>query len=487
MITWMQKHKKYLIITIWISTIAFVGAGFVGWGQYSYGDKAGSVAKVGSIEISMGELQKSYSSLYTQYSQMFQGEFDEEKAKSFGLKSQALNQLTQQALVLNLAKSYNLEVSDAELLNEIRTQDYFLKNGVFDKELYKEILLRNNLSIKEYEAGLKKELLIRKTLKLLPIEAKESEIKILDTAISIADKINYKVLDTKIINIDTSDEFLKPFWESKKNDFMTEISYDLKFIKQAKISKEYDDATLTQYYNENKTSFKDSEGKILSLDAAKDKIKAELNAKETKKEALKTYVTYKKGQAEGVEIQTLTISPTKNPFGIDAFEVISKLTLTAPFSKPIMVGEDYFTFELVKINQPKAKSYEEAKNNVIYLYIDEQKKAKLLELAKNSFATFNGITTDFITGNDYNTITDLAGEEAKEFLSMLFTTQNKRGFFTLESGNVVMYNVLEQKLLNNTNTDQNNQIVRLKSAMFSEGLIKNLQNKYKTEIFIQGL
>ncbi len=487
MITWMQKHKKYLIITIWISTIAFVGAGFVGWGQYDYGDKAGSVAKVGSIEISMGELQKSYSNLYAQYSQMFQGEFDEEKAKSFGLKSQALNQLTQQALVLNLAKSYNLEVSDAELLNEIRTQDYFLKDGVFDKELYKEILLRNKLSTKEYEAGLKKELLIKKTLKLLPIEAKESEIKILDTAISIADKINYKVLDTKLINIDTSDELLKPFWESKKNDFMTEISYDLKFIKQAKISKEYDDATLTQYYNENKTNFKDNEGKILSLDAAKDKVKAELDAKETKKEALKTYVTYKKGQAEGVEIQTLTISPTKNPFGIDAFEVISKLTLTAPFSKPIMVGEDYFTFELVKINQPKPKSYEEAKNDVLYLYIDEQKKAKLLELAKNSFATFNGTTTDFITGNDYNAITDLGAEEAKEFLSMLFTTQNKRGFFTLESGNVVMYNVLEQKLLNNTNTDQNNQIVRLKSAMFSEGLVKNLQNKYKTEIFIQGL
>jgi peptidyl-prolyl cis-trans isomerase D len=225
----------------------------------------------------------------------------------------------------------------------------------------------------------------------------------------------------------------------------------------------------------------------LSLDAAKEKVKAELDAKETKKEALKTYVTYKKGQAEGVEIQTLTISPTKNPFGIDAFEVISKLTLTSPFSKPIMVGEDYFTFELVKINQPKAKSYEEAKNDVIYLYIDEQKKAKLLELAKNSFATFNGTTTDFITGNDYNAITDLSGEEAKEFLSMLFTTQNKRGFFTLESGNVVMYNVLEQKLLNNTNTDQNNQVVRLKSTMFSEGLIKNLQNKYKTEIFIQGL
>lgn len=50
-----------------------------------------------------------------------------------------------------------------------------------------------------------------------------------------------------------------------------------------------------------------------------------------------------------------------------------------------------------------------------------------------------------------------------------------------------MYNVLEQKLLNNTNTNPNNSIVRLKSAIFNEGLIKNLQNKYKTEIFIKGL
>ena len=50
-----------------------------------------------------------------------------------------------------------------------------------------------------------------------------------------------------------------------------------------------------------------------------------------------------------------------------------------------------------------------------------------------------------------------------------------------------MYNILEQKLLDTTNTNQNDSIVKLKSAMFNEGLIKKLQNKYKTEIFIKGL
>jgi len=487
MITWMQRHKKYLIVTIWISTIAFVGAGFVGWGQYSYGDKAGAIAKVGSVEITMGELQKSYSNLYNQYSQMFQGEFDDEKAKSFGLKSQALQFLTQQALVLNLAKSYDLKVSDAELLDEIKKQEFFHKDGVFDKEIYKQVLSRNNLSVKEYEADVKKELLIKKTLKLLPAEAQESEKNILNTAMNIADKIEYKLLDVNQINIDTSDATIKPFWEKMKNSFMSEVSYEVKFIKQPKLSLEFDDAAISGHYEDNKLNFKDSDGKILSLEDARSMVISELNAKETKKEALRGYIAYKKGEVEGLEVKDAVISISNNPFSKDAIDVVSTLTPLSPFSKPVMVGDDYFTFELVKINQSQPKSYEDAKSQAVAMYIDQERKARVLELAKNSFATFKGKTTDFITVNDYNKLTDLSESDANEFLNALVTKNSKKGYITLDSGNIVMYNILEQKLLKNDNNNQNDVIARLKSAMFNEGLIKNLQNKYKTEIFIEGL
>ncbi len=487
MITWMQKHKKYLIVTIWISTIAFVGAGFVGWGQYDYGDKAGSVAKVGSVEITMGELQKSYSNLYNQYAQIFKGDFDEEKAKSFGLQSQALNFLTQQALVLNLAKSYSLNITDAELLEHLKSLEYFQKDGVFNKEVYKSVLSKNNVNLKDYEADVKKELLIKKTLQLLPIKQKESEAKIIDTAMSIADKINYKVLKENLVTVETTDELLKPFWEKMQNKFMSEVSYDVKYIKQPKVTKEHDEALLAEHYNENKANFKDSEGKILALEAAKEKIKSDLDAKETKKEALKQYVAYKKGEIDNSLVQKATLIASNNPFGAEALESVSKLTPASPFSKPVMVGEEYLVFELVAINAAKPKTFEEAKAELLPIYAHEQKRNALLELAKNSFTTFNGITTDFITANDSNKLTDLTKDEADEFLSTLFTSQEKRGYINLESGNVVMYNVMEQRLLNNTNTDPNNSIVRLKSGMFNEGLIKNLQSKYKTEIFIKGL
>jgi len=488
MITWMQRHKKYLIITIWISTIAFVGAGFVGWGQYSYGDKAGAVAKVGNVEVTMGELQKSYSNLYAQYNKMFQGNFDEERAKSFGLQAQALKQLTDQALILNLADSYDLRVNDAELLAELKTQEYFFKDGVFNKSIYKEALSRNNLSMKEYEADIKKQMLIQKTLKLLPIKINTNESAIMNTIMSIADKIEYKVLTNADINIDTSDTVVKPFWETSKQNFMTEVSYEVNYIKQVQVSKEHDAIKIDEYYSQNRTHFKDEDGKILTLEDAKEGVIAELNAKATKDMALRAYIAYKKGKlSNDVNVQTIVISETNNPFNEVALEKIKKLSFTSPFLKPVEIDGEYFTFKLIKTNPSKAKSFEEAKSLVLPLFIESQKKIKLLELAKNSLNSFKGTQTEFITNKDAIKITDITLLEGNDFLMQLFNKQEKRGIISLKDGKVVLYNILEQKLLENINSNQDDSIVKLKSAMFNEGLISTLQNKYKTEIFIQGL
>ena len=488
MITWMQRHKKYLIITIWISTIAFVGAGFVGWGQYSYGDKAGAVAKVGEVEITMGELQKGYSRLYSQYNKMFQGNFDEAKAKSFGLQGQALKQLTDQALILNLAAAYDLEISNEELLKELTTQEFFFKDGVFDKEIYKQVISRNNMSINEYEKDLKKQLLIQKVLALLPVEANTNEAEILNTLMNISDKINYKVLDNSQITIETSDELLKPFWETSKNKFMTEVSYDIKYIKQEKANEIFEDSKVSAYYSDNKTHFKGEDGKILPLEIAKELVIEELNAKATKNLALRTYIAYKKGKLDAsVSVQTANVSASNNPFNNQILEKISKIKITAPYLKPVEMDGEYYTIELVKTLPSTAKSFQDAKADLLPLYIQETKKVKLLELAQNLVPTSNGETTDFITLNDAAKITSLSQTEANEFLSALFNKQEKRSLITLNSGKIVLYNILEQKLLTNTHNNQADSIVRLKSAMFNEGLIKNLQNKYNTEIFIEGL
>ncbi len=488
MITWMQRHKKWLIVTIWISTIAFVGAGFVGWGQYSYGDKAGAVAKVGDVEITMGELQKSYSRLYQQYAQMFQGNFDEERAKQFGLQKQALQQLIQESLLVNLAHSYNLTVSDQELYNQLKQDKNFLKNGLFDKELYKQILTQNRLTIAEYEKALRKQLLIQKVLKLLNVQTSANENRILDALLNISDKIEYKVLSPEEIVIDLKEDELKNYWTTVQNRFMNEKSFQVKFIKQSPVSATYDEATISKYYQENKTHFKDSEGKILELSNAKDSIVKELNDAATKKAALKTYIDYKNGKlSKDIVVSEATVSQTKNPFNTEAFEKISTAALTKPFIKPVEIDEIFYTFELVQVNPATPKTFAEAKGQVTPLFIEQKKKEKILELANHSVELFKGTTSEFLTMESTETLNGLSAGENTEFLQKLFMSDRKRNFIPLESGKIVLFNILEQKLLENTKRDQADIVARLKTSIFSEGLMKKLQKRYETEIFIQGL
>ena len=484
MITWMQRHKKWLIITIWISTIAFIGAGFVGWGAYKYGDKASAVAKVGKVEITLAEFQKTYSNLYNQYAQMFKGNFDQEKAKAFGLQKQALSQLIDQALILNLAKDYDVYVSDDELASEIAKLPYFQTKGKFDKNLYKEVLSRNNFKIKEFEEGMRKELTIKKILNLLPTVTSANENRVGDTLFDIADKIKYKLLTTDGINIKVDDKSLKNYWEGIKDRFKTEVLYHIALVEQKALHENFDETKIKTYYNDNKSHFRGDDGKILPLEEAKKKVVEELNAKETKKAALKSYIAYKKGQIN--DSKKLTISASNNSYG-DI--LLNKLAKTSPDSyiKPIPFKDGYIIVKLLSVTPAKTKTFEAAKNEVLPLYIAEQKKKKLLELAKKSIKTFKGTTSDFVTINDSQKLTKLDKRIAKKFLTQLFTQQNKQGYIVIDDKKIVLYDILEQKLLTDTHKESAAIVSKIKQTLFDQNIIKTLRGMYDIEIYYKGL
>jgi peptidyl-prolyl cis-trans isomerase D len=488
MISWMQKHRKWLVVTIWISTIAFIGAGVVGWGQYNYGKQATTVAKVGNVEISYQEYQRSYTQIYDYFNQMFQGKFDKEQAKKFGLEKQALNQLVNQALILNLAQSYSIKVSDDEILKIITSQQAFQTHGIFDKELYKTLIEKNNMTTKEYEADLKKQITIAKVLDLLTVQPTALETKSLQTAMNITDKINYKILDASMINVDTSDAKLKAFWESKKSSFKTEAAYDISFVVQPPVSKTYSSEEIAAYYNANKTEFADTKGVIKSEAEAKEQIVALLNKEATKKESLKTYINFKKGQLDqNIPIKAMTISMTNNPFDTQTVEEIATLNMHKAYMKPKLINNQFVIIKLNKSIPPVQKSFEEAKPQVSALYLAGAKGEELLKVAQNSIATFTGSVSDFVTARDTKGINGLDDKETREFLGKLFEANSKRGFITLEDKKVVLYAIVEQKLLTNTQDDVNSLVMKLKANLLSENLLKELRKQYKIEIYGKGL
>ena len=138
----MQKHRKYMLITMWVAVITFIGAGAVDWGGASYSSSASSVAKVGSVEVSNKEFSRLRSNMFEYYKTQMKGEFTQEMAEQFQLNQKVLNQLIMKALTLNLANEFDLTVSDADIIKEIQATPDFQRDGKFDISLYKSLLKR---------------------------------------------------------------------------------------------------------------------------------------------------------------------------------------------------------------------------------------------------------------------------------------------------------------------------------------------------------
>ena len=487
MITWMQKHRKYLVVTIWISTIAFIGAGFVGWGQYSYGDKASAIAKVGDVEITAADLQKSYSRLYNQYNKIFQGNFDQEQAKSFGLEKQAFEQLHDQALIINYANSLGMMVSDQEIYDVVKTEEAFMKNGAFDKDIYKQALKAAHMKPQEYEAEIKKSILLEKTLTKFSPKALALESKALDTALYIADKVEYKIITTSDINVAVNEDELKKYYDSHKMNYMSEPSYELSVITQELLHVMPSDSEIQAFHTEHKHDYTNEEGMLLSLEEAKDKVILSINEKATNKEALKKYIAFKKDKLDSaINIESVIISQSNNPYTEEVITAVKALS-PSEFLKPKKVNDSYVVVKVNKINASAPKAYENIVTELTTALLKEKRHQELVNLAKNSVEAFKGKTSVLLTREDISKFDDLEESDAATFLNSLFEKKTKRGYIEVSEDKIVLYSILEQKLLDKEQTDQENSVLRLKSSMFNQGLIKQLDTKYKTELFAKGL
>lgn len=295
MISWMQKHNKYLVWTIWVATIAFIGAGFVGWGSYSFGSKAGNIAKVGNIEISQTKLNMVYSSIYAQYNEAMKGTLDEKKAKELGLAQQAFARLATQAKIINFAQEVGLIVSDEELVKKLETISSFQEEGVFNKKIYEAYLRSQRLKAKTFESTFREELLIQKTMKLLNVVALPLEVEAISAAINISDKLAYQVLTQSDLDFVIEDSKVKAYWEMRKDNYMTPRMYDLSIVWTSSKDTNVTEEEIKAYYDTNSFNYADDKGKQLTFDEAKAQSTQDLKLKKQKNLLKKRTLPLKKG------------------------------------------------------------------------------------------------------------------------------------------------------------------------------------------------
>jgi peptidyl-prolyl cis-trans isomerase D len=232
-ISWMQRHKKWLVITIWISTIAFVGAGFVGWGAYNPSQSGGSVATVGNKDVAVEDIQREYNGLFNQYQQMFGAQFNQEMAKQLKLEELAYNNIVQRFLLLNLADEYGITATDKDVAKELVTITSFHKEGKFDETTYRNVLAQNRTTTTDFEEQLRQDIIVKKVTGIFTTPTNAKTLENINKVFFAEDKVSINVIDANKFKVHYSAGDLKKFYDENKENYKSKTQYAINIEKVA--------------------------------------------------------------------------------------------------------------------------------------------------------------------------------------------------------------------------------------------------------------
>ena len=477
MITWMQRHKKWLVITIWISTIAFVGAGFVGWGSYDYGSKGGVVAEVGNKEVTVEEYQQEYSNIYNEYSKMFGPMFSKELAEQLKLKDVAFKRVLEKNLIMAYGDSVGFTITDEEIAKELLKYEVFQKDGKFDKNLYIQVLNQNKMTPKDFEESLKNSILLQKTQKLFALNSSEKEIENLSKLLFIQDDITIKILNLNDVQVQIDENELKKFHDTNKNRYMSEVSYDLEVKTIPLISSNSTEDEIKAQYDKFKSDYRFEDGRIKTFEEAKQQVIADLDEKFTKKEALSVYLKLKKDEEKFDKIENFVES--KLPFLAENIEKINEVK-NGEIIKPFFENKNYYIVKLTNKKPSVVLSFEDAKDRVTLDFEKELKSKKLDEMANNMLNGFTGDNISGVTRESISKIPALEQQEAANFLNQLFSATKKEGVIRLEN-KAVLYRINSSNMATYDKTKDElvkNAVMQVQESDLVNNLLKKLETIY---------
>ena len=152
MITSMRRYRRVLQVGLLIVIAAFVATSVFVLGSNSLrGDPAGSVAKVNGESISTERYQRRYQEYINAYAQMMRDRFSPDMAERFGIPQQVVEDLVQEELILQRARSERIAVNDEELNAQIHAIPTFQDNGRFSLKRYEDVLRRVNMNKTTFE------------------------------------------------------------------------------------------------------------------------------------------------------------------------------------------------------------------------------------------------------------------------------------------------------------------------------------------------
>jgi hypothetical protein len=166
MLKMMRTNAKYFYILFVVVILSFI---FWGIGPKDGGEDRDILAEVGPYRITAQEYWRAYNNTFKFYRELYKDKFDEDMQKKLHLKENVLNAMVDNRLLLFAATRNGMTVSDDELNRAIESEPAFMRDGVFDMNVYQNRLRLERITPEIYEASKRQELAIQKMRRLIEL------------------------------------------------------------------------------------------------------------------------------------------------------------------------------------------------------------------------------------------------------------------------------------------------------------------------------
>ena len=390
MLRLMRKQAGSWVIKILLGAIVIV---FVFWGVGSFrSQRGGRVALVNGDQITLDEYREAYNNLIEQLRRRFGNNLNEDMLKQLQVKRQALNQLIDNKLLIQEAKRLKFRVSEIELADAISNFTAFQRAGMFDRNLYANVLDRLRMTPEVFEAAQKDAMLIDKLRTLITSSAKISDQEALEwyNWINASVNIDYVFFDPDHYkDIHPSDEEIKTFFENHKEKYKTDAMAKARYLHfnpdvfRSKIV--LSDEEVREYYDDNLETFKTPK----TVEARHILLKVNRDAdpetvKKTKDRALNILKLAKEGKDFAELAKQYSEGPTRNNGGylgkfkrdamVKPFSDMAFSLKAGEISEPVRTRFGWHLIKVEKVNEASVTSFDDAKKDIRKKLTDDMAK-----------------------------------------------------------------------------------------------------------------
>jgi peptidyl-prolyl cis-trans isomerase D len=382
-----KRHRWLTLFILFFISIAFI----FGIGSFVSGDfgpstvgTRGSAAEVNGEEISMNEYALERANMRRQYGQG--QELSQAVIDIINLR--ALNQLIDYKLLAQKAEQMGYAVTNEEFNNAIHSDPSFQIDGQFvGVERYTNFIEQGlNQNLTDFENNYKQRILAQKLARFIGETIFVTDEKLMTTFDLQNETVNLNYIEfssADFINDEVpSDEEIEKHYQSRKANFKTDELRKIRYIilepENFENSVQVSDEEITAYYNAYPVEFQSEDGKTLTFEEAKDDVASNLKSQRAeviRQEFLETFELSQNPEtsidqiAKENSIETITetaMFAASDRTGDIPPPIVNKAYSTQKGSLSVVpVGTSLWVVELSEISEPRDKTLEETKPDII--------------------------------------------------------------------------------------------------------------------------